>query len=135
MGVESKPGKGSCFWAEIPFLPMPDLVSGVDQQPVGKTTLRALIVEDIDYNVIAMQAVLRKLDIQSDVVNDGFAALARLQNSYYDVAFLDWNLPGLIGTEVASRYRSIWSRQRSGTLASRAFSANISRVSLPAAGA
>jgi CheY-like chemotaxis protein/HPt (histidine-containing phosphotransfer) domain-containing protein len=69
--------------------------------------LKALIVEDIEYNVVAMQAVLRKLNIQSDVVNDGFAALARLQESYYDVAFLDWNLPGLIGTEVASRYRAV----------------------------
>jgi CheY-like chemotaxis protein len=54
-----------------------------------------------------MQAVLRKLDIQSDVVNDGVAALARLQESFYDVAFLDWNLPGMIGTEVASRYRAV----------------------------
>ena len=62
--------------------------------PGAAPTLRALIVEDIDYNVIAMQAMLRKLGIQSDVVNDGVAALERLQSSFYDVAFLDWNLPG-----------------------------------------
>jgi len=107
VGVESKPGQGSTFWAEIPFLVMTEGTNGSDHKAPGTATLRALIVEDIDYNVVAMQAVLRKLDIQSDVVNDGFAALARLQNSYYDVAFLDWNLPGLIGTEVASRYRAV----------------------------
>jgi signal transduction histidine kinase/CheY-like chemotaxis protein/HPt (histidine-containing phosphotransfer) domain-containing protein len=107
VGVDSKPGEGSCFWAEIPFLTPKDAGSGTAALRRGKTPLRALIVEDIDYNVVAMQAVLRKLDIQSDVVTDGSAALARLQESFYDVAFLDWNLPGMIGTEVASRYRAV----------------------------
>jgi signal transduction histidine kinase/CheY-like chemotaxis protein/HPt (histidine-containing phosphotransfer) domain-containing protein len=107
VGVDSKPGEGSCFWAEIPFVAMNDARDGPTAQSARATPLRALIVEDIDYNVIAMQAVLRRLDIQSDVVNDGVAALARLQSSYYDVAFLDWNLPGMIGTEVASRYRAV----------------------------
>jgi len=107
VGVDSKPGEGSCFWAEVPFVAMSDAGGGKTARPARAAPLRALIVEDIDYNVVAMQAVLRKLDIQSDVVNDGIAALARLQNSYYDVAFLDWNLPGMIGTEVASRYRAV----------------------------
>jgi signal transduction histidine kinase/CheY-like chemotaxis protein/HPt (histidine-containing phosphotransfer) domain-containing protein len=107
VGVDSKPGEGSCFWAEIPFVSSGGPSNGTTPLPPSRTPLRALIVEDIDYNVVAMQAVLRKLDIQSDVVNDGIAALARLQGSFYDVAFLDWNLPGLIGTEVASRYRAV----------------------------
>jgi signal transduction histidine kinase/HPt (histidine-containing phosphotransfer) domain-containing protein/ActR/RegA family two-component response regulator len=107
VGVDSKPGEGSCFWAEIPFVTTSDAGNGTKPEAKRKIPLRALIVEDIDYNVVAMQAVLRKLDIQSDVVNDGVAALARLQESFYDVAFLDWNLPGLIGTEVASRYRAV----------------------------
>ena len=135
VGVESKPGQGSRFWAEIPFLPMQELMNGIDHKPVGKTTLRALIVEDIDYNVIAMQAVLRKLDIQSDVVNDGFAALARLQNSYYDVAFLDWNLPGLIGTEVASRYRAVeLSTRRTIIIATTAHTSDFNREACLQAG-
>jgi signal transduction histidine kinase/DNA-binding response OmpR family regulator len=106
VGVDSKPGEGSCFWAELPFVAK-DAADRTAPRSTSKTPLRALIVEDIDYNVVAMQAVLRKLDIQSDVVNDGVAALARLQSSFYDVAFLDWNLPGLIGTEVAARYRAV----------------------------
>jgi signal transduction histidine kinase/CheY-like chemotaxis protein/HPt (histidine-containing phosphotransfer) domain-containing protein len=107
VGVDSKPGEGSNFWAEIPFVTASETSNGTTPQTERKIPLRALIVEDIDYNVVAMQAVLRKLDIQSDVVNDGVAALARLQESFYDVAFLDWNLPGLIGTEVAARYRAV----------------------------
>ena len=95
------------FWAELPFLTVNGASGARDSSVSAPGTLRALIVEDIDYNVIAMQAVLRKLDIQSDVVNDGTKALERLQSTHYDVAFLDWNLPGMIGTEVAARYRAV----------------------------
>jgi CheY-like chemotaxis protein/HPt (histidine-containing phosphotransfer) domain-containing protein len=86
---------------------MAEVPNGGPAKATRSTPLRALIVEDIDYNVVAMQAVLRKLDIQSEVVNDGISALERLQSSFYDVAFLDWNLPGMIGTEVTARYRVV----------------------------
>jgi len=128
VGVESKPGGGSCFWAEIPFVTLRD--TGKAEAPVVRRAapLRALIVEDIDYNVIAMQAMLRKLDIQSDVVNDGPTALERLKASHYDVAFLDWNLPGLVGTEVAARYRAVEpSTQRTIIIATTAYSADFNR--------
>jgi signal transduction histidine kinase/CheY-like chemotaxis protein/HPt (histidine-containing phosphotransfer) domain-containing protein len=135
VGVDSKPGEGSCFWAEIPFVTMRG--AGAAEAPVSgrSAPLRALIVEDIEYNVIAMQAMLRKLDIQSDVVNDGLAALERLKATHYDVAFLDWNLPGLIGTEVASRYRAVEpSTQRTIIIATTAYSADFNREACLQAG-
>ncbi|MFY9923158.1 MAG: ATP-binding protein, partial [Opitutaceae bacterium] len=135
VGVDSKPGEGSCFWAEIPFLTVYGVAQGAAPQVRAGTTLRALIVEDIDYNVIAMQAVLRKLDIQSDVVNDGNEALARLQATHYDVAFLDWNLPGIIGTEVAARYRAVEpSTQRTIIIATTAHSSDFNKEACLQAG-
>ena len=136
VGVESKPGEGSSFWAEIPFMAVQESPAPLAPK-AGKTssTLRALIVEDIDYNVIAMQAVLRKLDIQSDVVTDGITALERLKGSFYDVAFMDWNLPGLIGTEVASRYRAVEpSTRRTIIIATTAHSADLNREACLQAG-
>jgi len=128
VGVDSTPGQGSTFWAELPLTVVRGAENGSAPRSVRTTTLRALIVEDIDYNVIAMQAMLRKLDIQSDVVNDGVAALERLKGSFYDVAFLDWNLPGLIGTEVASRYRAIEpSTRRTIIIATTAHSTDLNR--------
>ena len=106
VGVDSAPGSGSTFWAEIPFV-APAAEPPRAEARGGRSPLRALVVEDIDYNVVAMQAILRRLGIDSDVVGDGVAALAQLQRVHYDVAFLDWNLPGLIGTEVATRYRAL----------------------------
>jgi len=135
VGVDSTPGKGSCFWAEIPFLHSGEAAAGMEHKSAAPAHLKALIVEDIEYNVVAMQAVLRKLDIQSDVVNDGFAALARLQETYYDVAFLDWNLPGLIGTEVASRYRAVEpSTRRTFLIATTAHSSDFNKEACLQAG-
>ena len=135
VGVDSKPGEGSTFWAEIPFLEVKEAARNETAKTGKSASLRALIVEDIDYNVIAMQAVLRKLDIQSDVVTDGNAALARLKESFYDVAFLDWNLPGLIGTEVAARYRAVEpSTRRTIIIATTAHSADFNREACLQAG-
>jgi signal transduction histidine kinase/CheY-like chemotaxis protein/ligand-binding sensor domain-containing protein len=135
VGVDSKPGEGSTFWAEIPFVAAAPRVPAGAAAEVARSPLRALIVEDIDYNVVAMQAMLRKLNIQSDVVNDGLAALDRLKNSFYDVAFLDWNLPGLIGTEVATRYRAIEpSTRRTIIIATTAHSSNLNREACLQAG-
>ena len=136
VGVDSKPGEGSCFWAEIPFVTLRDDAKAEEAPaPRRAAPLRALIVEDIDYNVVAMQAMLRKLDIQSDVVNDGPTALERLKASHYDVAFLDWNLPGLIGTEVAARYRAVEpSTQRTIIIATTAYSADFNREACLQAG-
>ena len=135
VGVESKPGKGSTFWAELPFIIVNGSGDPKAAQAAGIGTLRALIVEDIDYNVIAMQAVLRKLDIQSDVVNDGAQALARLQSTHYDVAFLDWNLPGMIGTEVAARYRAVEpSTRRTIIIATTAHSSDMNKEACLQAG-
>jgi signal transduction histidine kinase/HPt (histidine-containing phosphotransfer) domain-containing protein/ActR/RegA family two-component response regulator len=135
VGVDSTPGKGSTFWAELPLAAVQEAERGAAASTARTTTLRALIVEDIDYNVIAMQAMLRKLNIQSDVVNDGIAALERLKGSFYDVAFLDWNLPGLIGTEVASRYRAVEpSTRRTIIIATTAHSTDLNREACLQAG-
>jgi signal transduction histidine kinase/CheY-like chemotaxis protein/HPt (histidine-containing phosphotransfer) domain-containing protein len=135
VGVDSKPGEGSCFWAEIPFVIAAPRASNAAAPEVSRTPLRALIVEDIDYNVVAMQAMLRKLNIQSDVVNDGLAAMDRLRSTFYDVAFLDWNLPGLIGTEVASRYRAVEpATRRTIIIATTAHSSNLNREACLQAG-
>jgi CheY-like chemotaxis protein len=133
--VESSPGEGSCFWAELPLAAARNVDKDVKSAPVRGNSLRALIVEDIDYNVIAMQAMLRKLDIQSDVVNDGIAALEQLKRTFYDVAFIDWNLPGLIGTEVASRYRAIEpSTRRTIMIATTAHSTDLNKEACLRAG-
>jgi signal transduction histidine kinase/CheY-like chemotaxis protein len=135
VGVESAAGVGSCFWAELPLAQVSAQAAQAPRAPSGEPPLRALIVEDIDYNVVAMQAMLRRLGIDSDVASDGLSALESLKSGRYDVAFLDWNLPGLTGTEVASRYRGIEpATRRTFIIATTAHSSDLNREACLAAG-
>lgn len=138
VGVDSTPGVGSTFWAEIP-LPSASPAE-LDRDPTSAATpavtpLRALIVEDIDYNAFAMQAVLRRIGIESEVASDGLLALEKLRAFDYDVVFMDWNLPGLNGTEVVSRYRAEEPPERHTIIiATTAYSADLNREACLAAG-
>ncbi len=134
VGVDSQPGEGSCFWAELPLAATdPNAPATPLSPPVSP--LRALIVEDIAYNATAMQAVLRKFGIASDVASDGPAALAQLQRQFYDVAFMDWNLPGMIGTEVVARFRAVEPPdRRTIIIATTAYSADFNREACLQAG-
>ena len=135
VGVESQPGVGSCFWAELPLPVAPDSTSAPAKPWSNAEPLKALIVEDIDYNAIAMSAVLRKLGMQSDVASDGVTALERLKETSYDVVFMDWNLPGMIGTEVVARYRAVEpADRRTIIIATTAYSADFNREACLAAG-
>jgi signal transduction histidine kinase/CheY-like chemotaxis protein/ligand-binding sensor domain-containing protein/HPt (histidine-containing phosphotransfer) domain-containing protein len=136
VGVDSQPGKGSRFWVELPLAPAGLHPSAAPDTPRAPSApLSALIVEDIDYNATAMQAVLRKLGIVSEVASDGPTALAKLQSTTYDVAFMDWNLPGMIGTEVVSRYRAVEPpNHRTIIIATTAYSGDFNREACLRAG-
>jgi signal transduction histidine kinase/CheY-like chemotaxis protein len=135
VGVDTAPGQGSSFWVELPLSAAAPAVDTAGQLAAPAAGLRALVVEDIDYNATAMQAVLRRLGIASDVASDGPTALARLQEQRYDVAFMDWNLPGLIGTEVVARYRAVEPPDhRTIIIATTAYSADFNREACLQAG-
>ncbi len=126
VGLDSRLGEGSTFWVTLP-LPSVEENSSAAPAPLP-TQLRALVVEDIDYNATAMQAILRRLGIESDVAGDGPTALAQLREKRYDIAFMDWNLPGKIGTEIAAAYRAVEPPgQHTIIIATTAYSAQFNR--------
>lgn len=135
VGIDSVPGEGATFWFDFPLradLGAPPVAPAVN---VKAGALRALIVEDVDYNIIAMRAVLRKFGIEADVAADGLTALERLKALRYDVAFMDWNLPGMIGTEVVARYRAVETPgQHTFIIATTAYSAKFNREACLKAG-
>ena len=66
---------------------------------------RVLLVEDNEVTQLVIKTMLRKLQHQVDVVGDGHLALDRLANNSYDLVFMDCDLPGLTGYEVAQQWR------------------------------
>jgi two-component system sensor histidine kinase/response regulator len=112
-GLESEPGKGSCFWftarlglaeaalAEAPGAPR--------AQPEPRRSLqgaRVLLVEDNEINQLIACAFLKKGGLLVDVAENGRAALDRLRGGGYDLVLMDIHMPVLDGLDATRIIRS-----------------------------
>lgn len=103
--VDSEPGVGSCFVFEI-MLPCAE-GSVPAAQPVAHRG-RLLVVEDNPTNQLVAEGMLHHLGCEVDVVGDGAAALARLEQDpgRYDIVLMDCQLPVMDGLEATRRWRA-----------------------------
>ena len=107
VGVESEFGKGSTFWftallgrsvnQDVPHLLREDLR--------GK---RVLVVDDNEAARLLLGRLLDDLELSVDVAESGAMALdmldrAAAQGRSYDVLYLDWQMPGMNGIELAEK--------------------------------
>lgn len=109
ISLQSRAGKGSTFSLEVPFS-----VAGTD--PSSQTSLslapppnlsghRILLAEDNRLNIRLATQVLRQLQAQFDVAEDGGKALELLRMHHYDLLLLDLHMPVKNGFEVARSIR------------------------------
>ncbi|MCX7564179.1 ATP-binding protein [Xanthomonadaceae bacterium XH05] len=101
--VDSALGQGATFHFEAPLLestlPLPSLPQGIPQRVEGRDIL---LVED---DAIVAQVISGLLEAQGHRVTHaphGLAALAELRSRRYALVFMDLDLPGLNGLEIAS---------------------------------
>lgn len=111
ISLESEPGKGSRFIVELP-LELGEAVEPavVDSESIGH--LRVLIVDDDVITCEHTQTILLHMGLESVWVTSGEQTLrelreARAKNQNYDVAFIDWKMPGMDGLETARRMREL----------------------------
>ncbi len=107
VGLESELGKGSTFLLNLRLVVVPEEKTSESKEVAAGVngSTRALIVEDQEYNVLVIEAILHKLGYQTDVAVEGFSALEMLKAQHYDIVFMDWDLPGMNGVEVTRLYR------------------------------
>jgi PAS domain S-box-containing protein len=103
IGARSAPGQGSTFWFTLPLetargsapdTPRPDIEG-----------LRVLVVDDNETNRAVVEHHLRSWSADCDSAVDGPQALAVLDEAAaagrpYELALIDFNMPGLDGGEV-----------------------------------
>jgi PAS domain S-box-containing protein len=102
-------GRGSEFVVHLPLLPG----AGEERESAGETSARAtaspsrriLIADDNEDLVEAVAQLLRRQGHEVCVAGDGPAALAAARIFQLEVVFVDIELPGLSGYEVARRLR------------------------------
>ena len=66
---------------------------------------RVLVVDDLSYNRRAIVDFFKTIGCVCDECENGKAAVEMLGRNPYDLALLDWDLPGLMGPDIARRHR------------------------------
>jgi len=99
--LHSVPGEGSVFIFEL--LLKPDLHSGpnVETNLSALAQKKVLVVDDNENNRNLLVGMLKPWNCEVDCVSSGEAAMQKLQEHRYDLALLDYYMPGMDGKQLA----------------------------------
>ena len=103
IGVESEPGRGSCFRFTLRMDAPPRTPERAD--PHGLQGRRILIVDDNPSARQVLAGMARRLGLQVDSARDAPQALAAIQRedagqSPYELVLIDWKMPQVDGVEL-----------------------------------
>ena len=110
IGVDSQPGHGSTFWANIALQTASD--DNADHK-ISQSYLtqfksaRLLLAEDVDVNREIATAILQAIGYNVDAVTDGAEAVAAVQSSHYDLILMDIQMPGMDGMAATKLIREL----------------------------
>lgn len=131
VGVESTPGKGSTFWFEAslkkPFTEQPkeSIVSENELSSADFTGYRILLAEDNPVNQTVTIAMLRQMKLTVDAVENGLQALEAYRKDFYDLIFMDVQMPLMSGFEATCAIREEERLSRRNRTPIVAFTANV----------
>jgi PAS domain S-box-containing protein len=119
VGVDSEPGAGSCFWAELP-LPKTDAhaansaLGPLDGSPL--TGAKVLMVEDNPVNMMIAVAMLEQWGAQVTQASNGEQAVEAVRRAEhagrrFDVVLMDVQMPVMSGHEATRILRREHDRQ------------------------
>jgi signal transduction histidine kinase/CheY-like chemotaxis protein len=116
--LESELGQGSCFYFSAPFItedkPIPPVAA--INTPLQGGLKTALVVDDEEYNRIALADLLELLGFTVQTAADGQQAISLAGENDFDVIFLDYAMPGLSGLDVTRAIRILPNRSHQAVI-------------------
>ena len=108
IGVVSEPGRGSTFWVRLPLAVPPSHQGAPVLMPATLAGLRVLVIDDNETNRLILTRQLTAWRMQAETAVDGATGLAALRAAAaagrpFDIALLDFCMPGLDGLTTAER--------------------------------
>ena len=102
ISVSSTPNKGTTFTVTLPLEGRQQIAQAVTPttQPKLSKDLRILFVDDLATNTLVGQALLADHFDNVDTAHSGSEALAKLNDSSYDLLITDIGMPGMSGEEL-----------------------------------
>lgn len=109
IGVVSEHGQGATFWFEVtlPRSPSDSSHRAGAHRPASGKRGRLLLVEDIAVNQELAKLILETEGHRVDVVSDGAAAVAAVQDRPYDLVLMDLQMPGMDGITATQFIRKL----------------------------
>ncbi len=125
VGVTSEPGRGSCFWAEVPLptVDAPSADSGhATMDQLATRGVHVLVVDDNDINMMVAVAQLEQFGVRVGQAHDGQTALhevsvADAAGDPYDLVIMDLQMPDMSGHQVTRELRRRYSAAQLPVLA------------------
>ena len=105
--VDSRLGEGTTFTVTLPF----GWVEEKREKRRDFSGLRVLAADDDPDSLAHTKLVLDKLQIRSEVTDNGFEAVAKVEQAQtsgepYDLCLIDWKMPYIDGLETIRRIRA-----------------------------
>ena len=109
MLLESTYGEGSLFSVSVPCLLTGENVQIEEKEEIIEfvaSDARALVVDDIEINLIVADTLLNIFDIKPDLAKSGAESIMLIQKNTYDIVFMDHMMPEMDGIEAVKLIRA-----------------------------
>jgi PAS domain S-box-containing protein len=112
VGVDSRTGEGSVFWAELPLPAAAQAPPAAPSEEAGLEGARVLIAEDNPVNMMIAVAMLERWGMTVAQAHDGQQAVAAVQRAAacgepFDVVLMDVQMPIMSGHESTRALRRL----------------------------